>query len=101
MPKSSTSHAYAPPDPNESPTYSADLTPGLQQALAILADIDIYYDEARQKLERWPGLDAIKQRCSEQLEERRLREREPHLRRLIGLEQQMRRAALLKARPFH
>jgi len=40
MPKSSTSHAYAPPDPNESSTYSADLTPGLQQALAILADID-------------------------------------------------------------
>jgi hypothetical protein len=78
-----------------------DLTPAQQQMLRTLADIDRSYDEARRKLERWSGPDALKQRFSEQLEARRQHERKPLLRRFIALEQQMRRAVMLKARPLH
>ena len=78
-----------------------DLTPAQQQVLRVLADIDRSYDEARQKLERWSGPDALKQRFSEQLEARRQHERKPLLRRFIALEQQVRRAAVLKARRLH
>ena len=63
-----------------------DLTPAQQQMLRVLADIDRFYDEAREKLERWSGPDPIKQRFFEQLEARRQREREPLLRRLAGLQ---------------
>ena len=99
MPKTSTSYALLEAD--EPRSYPSDLTPALQQALALLADLDIYYDEAREKLALWPGPEAIKQRFSEQLEARRQHERKPLLRRFIALEQQMRRAAMLKARPLH
>ena len=77
-----------------------DLTPAQQQMLWMLADIDRAYDEARQKLERWSGPDAIKQRLFEQLEDHRQHERKPLLRRFIGLKQQ-RRAAMLKACSVH
>ena len=37
MPKSSTAYAYAPLEADETSTYPADLTPALQETLAILA----------------------------------------------------------------
>ena len=101
MPKSSTAYAYAPLEADETSTYPADLTPALQETLAILADLETYYDGERQKLERWSDPEVIKQRLSEQLEARRQREREPLLRRLAGLQQQIRSTALFKARPVH
>ena len=42
MPKSSTAYAYAPLEADETSTYPADLTPALQETLAILADLDTY-----------------------------------------------------------
>ena len=90
-----------PLEADETSTYPADLTPALQETLAILADLETYYDGERQKLERWSGPEVIKQRLSEQLEARRQREREPFLRRLAGLQQQIRSTALFKARPVH
>ena len=99
MPKSSTAYAYAPLEADETSTYPADLTPALQETLAILADLETYYDGERQKLERWSGPEVIKQRLSEQLEA--CREREPLLRRLAELQQQIRSTALFKARPVH
>ena len=101
MPKSSTAYAYAPLEADETSTYPADLTPALQETLAILADLDTYYDGERQKLERWSGPEVIKHRFSEQLEARRHHEREPLLRRLAELQQQIRSTAMLKARPLH
>src|SRR3954447_25740577 len=101
MPKSSTAYTYAPLEADEISTYPADLTPALQETLAILADLDTYYDGERQKLGRWPGPEVIKQRLSEQLEARRQRERDPLLRRLAELQQQVRSTALFKARPVH
>jgi hypothetical protein len=67
MPKSSTAYAYAPLEADETSTYPADLTPALQETLAILADLDTYYEGDRQKLEHWPGPEVIKQRLSQQL----------------------------------
>ena len=101
MPKRSTTYAYAPLEADETSTYPADLTPALQETLAILADLETYYDGERQKLERWSGPEVVKQSLSEQLEARRQREREPLLRRLAGLQQQIRSTALFKARPVH
>ena len=101
MPRSSTAYANAPLEADETSTYPATITLALQETLAILADLEIDYDGERQRLERWPGPEAIKLRFSEQLEARRHHEREPLLRRLIGLEQQMRWGAMLKARPLH
>ena len=101
MPKSSTAYAYAPLEADETSTYPADITPALQETLAILADLETYYDGERQKLERWSGPEVIKQRLSEQLEARRQREREPLLRRLAELQQQIRSMALFKAHPVH
>ena len=98
---SKTSNSLAWMEADDHRTYPSDLTPALQQALAMLADIDIYYDDARQKLERWPGPDAIKQRFSEQLEARRQLEREPLLRRFISLEQQIRSRALFEDHSVH
>src|SRR5215213_2145106 len=100
MPKSSTAYAYALLEADETSTYPSDLTPALQETLAILADLETYYDGERQKLERWSGPEVVKQSLSEQLEARRQREREPLLRRFIALEQQ-RRAAMLKACSVH
>jgi hypothetical protein len=100
MPKSSTAYAYAPLEADETST-DPDFTLALQETLAILADLDTYYDGERQKLGRWPGPEVIKQRLSEQLEARRQRERDPLLRRLAELQQQVRSTALFKARPVH
>jgi hypothetical protein len=99
MPKSSTAYAYAPLEADETSTYPADLTPALQETLAILADLDTYYAGEWQKLERWSGPKVVKQRLSAQLTARR--EREPLLRRLAELQHQIRSTALFKARPVH
>src|SRR4051794_3749199 len=101
MPKSSTAYAYAPPEADETFTYPADLTPVLQETLAILADLDTYYDGEQQKLERWSGPEVIKQRLSEQLAARGEREREPLVLRLAELQQQIRSAARFKPHPVH
>ena len=99
MPKSST--AYAPLEADETSTYPADLTPALQETLAILADLDTYYNGERQKLELWTGPEAVKQRFFEQLASRHQREREPFVHRLAELHEQIKRAMMLKARPVH
>ena len=80
---------------------ASNLTPAMQQTLAMLADIDSFHDKAHQRLERWPGPDVIKQRLSEQLHERRRRERGPLLRSLAELQPQIRSAMMFKARPVH
>jgi hypothetical protein len=101
VPKSSTAYAYDPLEADETSTYPADLTPALQETLAILADLETDYDGERQKLERGSGPEVIEQRLSEPLEVRRQREREPLLRRLAELQQQIRSMPLFKARPLH
>ena len=89
MPKSSTAYAYARLEADETSTYPADLTPALQETLAILADLDTFYDGERQKLERWTGPEAVKQRFFEQLAARHQREREPLVHRLAELNQRV------------
>ncbi len=89
MAKSPPSHADALLDPDKSPTYPADLTPALQETLAILADLDSQHEEMHLKLEHWSGPEAIKLRFFEQLEARHQREREPLLQRLAQLQERL------------
>ncbi len=46
MPKRST--AYAPLEADETSTYPANITPALQETLAILADLETYFDGEQQ-----------------------------------------------------
>jgi len=54
-----------------------------------LADLDTFYDGERQKLERWTGPEAVKQRFFEQLASRHQCEREPFVHRLAELHEQI------------
>jgi hypothetical protein len=70
--------------------YPDDLLPQIQHALAALADIEVRHELDREYLEAWAGPEAIKTRLTAQLESRFQREREPCVRRLEQLQQQIR-----------
>ncbi len=101
MGESSSVHADAPFDPDESPTCSVDLTSALKETLAILAALDSQHQEMRHKLEHWSGPESIKQRFSEQLEARHQCERKPLVQRLADLHARIRGMLDLEARRVH
>lgn len=59
----------------EPPFYPDDLLPDLQQALALLANVEVRYEVERDCLEDWPGPQATKARLVAELEERRAADR--------------------------
>jgi hypothetical protein len=71
------------------PVYADDIEPALQDALAVLANIDAHYDGERERLELWTGPDSVKNRLAGQLEEAHRQEREPHVKRLAELHQRL------------
>ncbi len=71
------------------PVYPEDLEPALQDALALLANIDAHYDAERERLDHWLGPDSVKARLSAQLAEAHRQEREPYVQRLAELHQRM------------
>jgi hypothetical protein len=71
------------------PVYAEDIEPALQDALAVLANIDAHYDGERERLELWTGPDSVKNRLAGQLEEAHRQEREPHVKRLAELHQRL------------
>ncbi len=81
--------------------YPAELEPALQNALAVLANIDAHYDEEREKLESWAGPKSIKERLSNQLAEAHRQEREPLVRRLAELHQRWMAATLFGRATIH
>jgi len=74
----------------EPPFYADDLLPALQSTLASLADVDVRYEIERDYLEEWCGPDEVKQRLTAALAASWGREREPIVRRLTRLEEQIR-----------
>jgi hypothetical protein len=75
-------------EPTETaPIYPDDLEPALQDALAILANIDAHYDSERERLDQWVGPHSVKERLRAQLAEVHRQEREPHVQRLAELHQ--------------
>jgi len=71
------------------PVYPDDIEPALQDALAVLANIDAHYDGERERLELWTGPDSMKDRLAAQLAEAHRQEREPHVKRLAELHQRL------------
>ena len=66
-----------------------DLVHEIQVTLAALADIECSYEAARERLDQCDGSEDVQQRLSAELEERRRRECQPHLRRLDELEHRL------------
>jgi hypothetical protein len=77
-------------DRAEVPFYPDNLLPALQITLASLADLDVRYEIERAYLEEWSGSDEVKRRLMAVLEAGWRREREPIVRRLTRLEEQIR-----------
>jgi len=78
------------PDPSEPaanlpPLYPDDIEGALQDALAILADIDCAYDERRSALWMWSGPQAEKISLLSQIDKLHRQEREPYVKRLAEL----------------
>ena len=70
--------------------YPDGVLPTLQSMFACLADLDVRYEIERDYLEEWPGPDEVKRRLRAALEAGWRREREPIVRRLTRLEEQIR-----------
>lgn len=79
------------------PLYPDDLTPGLQEAMAMLADIEARYARKRDALDGFAGPEREKQRLCQDLEDWHRKTREPHAFRLAELH--MRRLSLTMFRP--
>lgn len=90
MPRTSVA-SYAFTSPTQPPWYSADLLPQLQSTLAVLADIEVHYQQSQEQLRAWAGPEAAKKQFAAQLAECHRQEREPYLQRLEELEQLMSR----------
>jgi len=78
------------PRPTSAPAalfYPDDLLPDLQRVLAMLADLDVQFEIARDSLEEeeWAGSEPEEQRCRAQLEHAHRQAREAHLRRVAQL----------------
>jgi hypothetical protein len=72
------------------PFYPDDLLPALQSALAMLADLEVQFEIARDSLEEWCGSEEDKQRCCAELEHAHRQAREAHLQRVAQLEERIR-----------
>jgi hypothetical protein len=90
MPRSSAAPRPLAPS-TQAPWSPDDLLAELQSTLATLADIEVWYEADRERLEAWDGPDAIKKKFAAQLEERHQREREPYVQRLADLHCSMNR----------
>src|SRR3954453_17552852 len=85
MPKSFATARQAPTmplDPDE-------LTRAIEAELAALAEVEADYTEEQRLLERWAGPTNVKQHRAKQIEALHRHDREPHVRRLAKLHQQM------------
>ncbi len=79
------------------PTPSLDfdhesLTGEVQTALAALADVETRFAIDQERLDRWTGPAALKERLGAELQRRRQAERGPLLQRLSDLQTNLRRA---------
>src|SRR5215218_6622553 len=74
---------------SDAPFYSEDLLPALQDTLAALADLEVRFEIARDRLEEWSGPEEEKQRHRAELEQLHRQARELLLRHLVGLQEQV------------
>src|SRR3954470_2996664 len=74
----------------ETPFYPDQLLPKLQSTLAILADLEVQFEIARDSLEEWSGSEDEKRRCCAELEQARCQAREARLHQLRLLQENAR-----------
>lgn len=75
---------------NRDRVYSPDILPRLQSLLAILADIDIYYEKKLDVVERSPGDKSLKRSMIAELWQRRQERRASYVAELEDLQEQVR-----------
>ena len=84
--------AIAPASPSDASFYPEDLLPALQDTLGAVADLEVRFEIARDGLEDCPGSEEEKQRSRLELAQAHRLAREPLLRHLAGLQEQIREA---------
>jgi len=84
--------ATAPASPSDAPFYPEELLPALQDTLAALADLEVGFEIARDSLDECLGSEEEKQRGRLELAQAHRLAREPLLRHLAGLQEQVREA---------
>src|SRR5215212_19950 len=82
--------ATPPASLSDAPFYPEDLLPALQDTLAALADLEVRFEIARDRLEEWSGPEEEKQRHRAELEQLHGQAREPLFQHLTGLQEQIR-----------
>lgn len=75
--------------------YPDDLTPAIQESLAILADLAFAHEAARERLALWDGPEPVKAEIAADLAARYEAAREPCARRLEALRRRVRDLSLL------
>ena len=78
------------------PVYPEDIEPAVQDALAVLANIDTHYEAERERLEHWRGPSTVKERLAAELETAHRMEREPHVKLLAELHQRWTSATMFR-----
>lgn len=81
--------------------YPDELTPAIQETLAILADLDFARRAALERLEEWDGPEDEKAAIASELTIRADAAREPYQRRLVELEQRARGLAAVSQPLVH
>jgi hypothetical protein len=73
------------PDHHRTSVYPEDLQPALQNALALLADIDFRFQQERHKLAHWRGPESVKESLAEEMGREHQRAREPYVQMLAEI----------------
>ncbi|GGK48101.1 hypothetical protein GCM10011322_38820 [Salinarimonas ramus] len=79
------------------PVYPNDLTPALQETLAILADLDFAHEAAHERLAHWDGPEAVKREIARDLDARHDAAKAPYERRLVALRERAHTTSRLAA----
>jgi hypothetical protein len=77
------------PTEHHAPVYRDDLQPAMQEALAILADIDFRFTQQREQIALWNAPETVKEGLIEHLEREHAHAREPYVQLLGDLHQRM------------
>jgi hypothetical protein len=80
--------ATPPASLSDAPFYPEDLLPALQDTLAALADLEVHFEIARDRLEEWSGPEEEMQCHRAELEQLHRQAREPLLRHLAGSQEE-------------
>jgi hypothetical protein len=76
--------------------YPDELQSEIQCALATLADVEVFYEKRRDRVDRSPVPQSVKTQLWEQLERRRQRDREPLVQHLAELHQRLMSATMFR-----